>query len=89
MNNDQRQNFEKKLLYKSCYRGSKETDLIIGQFAKKNISKMSNKELEDFNNFLELPDGDIYDWYTQKKPIPDELKSDILLKLMNFDLQEK
>ena len=88
MNKQQRQNFEKKLLYKSCYRGSKETDLIIGQFAKKNIAQMSDKDLEDFDIFLELSDGDIYDWYTGKKPVPNELKSDILLKLMKFDLQK-
>ena len=87
MNKDQRQIFEKKLLYKSCYRGSKETDLIIGRFAKEFIPQMSVNELHDFDAFLELPDGDIYDWYTKKKPIPDELKSDILLKLMKYDLQ--
>lgn len=88
MNKQKRQNFEKKLLYKSCYRGSKETDLIIGRFAKENITKMNDKELQDFEDILELPDGDIYDWYTAKKPIPNDLKSDMLLKLMKFDLQK-
>ena len=48
---------------------------------------MTDQDLEVFTTILELPDGDIYDWYTQKKPIPGELKSDILLKLMKYELQ--
>lgn len=88
MNKDQRKIFEKKLLYKSCYRGSKETDLIIGEFAKQNIEQMSNQDLKDFNELLDLSDGDIYDWYMGKKPIPNQLKSNILLKLMKFDLHK-
>ena len=87
MNKNQRQNIIKKLLYKSSYRGCKETDLIIGEFAKENIEQMTDQDLEVFTTILELPDGDIYDWYTQKKPIPGELKSDILLKLMKYELQ--
>ena len=44
-----RQQFIKKLLYQSCNRGCKETDLIIGQFAKQNIANMSDSDLQVFN----------------------------------------
>lgn len=85
MNKNERENIIKKLLYKSCYRGCKETDLIIGEFAKDHLEQMSKTELSEFENILELSDGDIYDWYTQKKPIPAEVNSDMLQKLMQYE----
>lgn len=80
--------FIKKLLHKSCYRGCKETDLIIGNFARNNIREMSDQELEEFANILEILDADIYDWFTRKKPIPEEYQSPLLSKLMNYNLHK-
>lgn len=74
----------KKLLYQSCNRGCKETDLIIGSFAKKYINQMSDEELLIFENILSFSDADIYDWYTHKKPLPDEYFSIIMDKLLKF-----
>lgn len=80
-----RQQFIKKLLYQSCNRGCKETDLIIGQFAKQNIENMSDNDLQIFNQILQLPDADIYDWYTKKKPLPKENSSSIMTQILNFE----
>ncbi|PCJ29836.1 MAG: succinate dehydrogenase assembly factor 2 family protein [Rickettsiales bacterium] len=75
----------KKLLYQSCNRGCKETDLIIGQFARQNLDNMSSDELAIFEKILQLADGDIYDWYTKKKPVPAENKSEIMVQILNFE----
>ena len=85
MNIKNRDQFIKKLLYQSCNRGCKETDLIIGQFAKKNIEKMTDNELKIFEHILEQNDADLYDWYVKKKPIPEENLSTIMTKILNFD----
>ena len=74
----------KKLLYQSCNRGCKETDLIIGEFAKQNLDKMTDEEMEVFSELLQLPDADIYDWYTKKKPLPRDKSNTVILKLLNF-----
>ena len=42
----------KKLLYQSCNRGCKETDLIIGEFAKENLGKMTDEEINLFSEIL-------------------------------------
>lgn len=76
----------KKLLYRSCNRGCKETDLIIGRFARKNLDKMTDEELDLFSELLELPDVDIYDWYIKKKPLPIEKSNSVITKLLNFTL---
>ena len=85
MNIENKQQLIKKLLYQSCNRGCKETDLIIGQFAKIHLNKMSDEELQIFNKILQLPDTDIYDWYTRKKPVPDENKSNLMTQILNFE----
>lgn len=85
MDQKKRAEFIKKLLYQSCNRGCKETDLIIGKFAKENLMKMSPDDLEIFSRILSLADVDIYDWYTGKKPVPEQNKSKIMTQILNFD----
>ncbi len=74
----------KKLLYQSCNRGCKETDLIIGLFARENLEKMDDNDLLTFEKILQQNDADLYDWYVGKKPIPKEISSAIMTKIMNF-----
>ena len=85
MNITNRERFIKKLLYQSCNRGCKETDLIIGNFAKENLDKMTDSELKTFDEILQLPDIDIYDWYMRKKNVPEKFSSSIMSKIMEFD----
>ena len=85
MNIKNRDQFIKKLLYQSCNRGCKETDLIIGQFAKKNIEKMTDNELKIFEHILEQNDADLYDWYVKKKPVPEENLSTVMTQILKFD----
>lgn len=70
----------KKLLYQSWYRGCKETDKIIGEFARDNIHDLSDAELDDLELVLKENDNDIYDWLTGKKEIPAELKQNSIIK---------
>lgn len=79
-----REQMIKKLLYQSCNRGCKETDLIIGLFARDNLEKMDDNELLIFEKILQQNDADLYDWYVGKKPIPKEISSAIMTKIMNF-----
>ena len=75
----------KKLIYQSSNRGCKETDLIIGRFASKNLHKMTDDELQIFAHILSLSDADIYAWYTGKEPVPEQNKSTIMTQILNFD----
>jgi len=79
-----REQMIKKLLYQSCNRGCKETDIIIGEFAKENLDKMTDNEINLFSNILQLEDSDIYDWYTKKKILPKEEINSVIIQLLNF-----
>lgn len=75
----------KKLLYRSWYRGCKETDKIIGGFAKKYISELSDAEIDELEAILDREDVDIYDWLSGKKPTPEDLKGNsVFMRLFEF-----
>jgi len=54
---------KKKIIYRSMHRGTKEMDLLLGNFVKKYINKLSNIELTDLEQLLIIEDEVIYNWY--------------------------
>ena len=54
---------KKKIIYRSMHRGTKEMDLLLGNFVKKYIHKLSNIELRDLEKLLIIEDEVIYNWY--------------------------
>ena len=48
------------------HRGSKEMDLLLGNFVKRNIDKFNNNELKDLEKLLFIEDEIIYKWYFEK-----------------------
>jgi antitoxin CptB len=66
---------KKKLIYRSIHRGCKETDFLIGDFAKENLNQMTDDELIIYQDFLEQDDLEIYNWIIGKKIIPQKYLS--------------
>jgi antitoxin CptB len=71
----------KKLLYRSNYRGCKETDFLVGNFAKANLDKVDDLNL--YAEFLDERDGDIYDWIMEKTKSPLKYKH-LVQNIKNF-----
>ena len=65
MNN--KKNLIKKIIFRSTHRGTKEMDLLIGNFVKKKINVFSDSDLEDLNNLLMNEDKFLEEWYFDKK----------------------
>jgi antitoxin CptB len=57
----------KKILYRSEYRGIKETELLLGSFIKKYIDDFSAVELKQLNDLLNIDDDTLFKWYLNKK----------------------
>ena len=74
----------KRLLYRSNYRGFREADMILGGFAKAHIETMSDEEITQFEDLLEVKDHDIYDWIAEKKPVPANYDTPLLDRLKKF-----
>ena len=56
------ENLRKKILFRSWHRGTKEMDLILGEFANNNVRNMDLGDLNKFQVFLNLSDPDLYKW---------------------------
>ena len=72
-----------KILYRATHRGTKEMDILLGNFVKKYINKLSDSELEDLNNILHIEDKILYQWYFEKinsETIPDNKISKMIKK---------
>ena len=55
--------FKKKLIYRSSYRGTKEMDILLSKFVKKNIDKFNLSELKELDKFLNFEDEIIFNFY--------------------------
>jgi len=55
--------FKKKLLYRSSYRGTKEMDILLSKFVKKNINSFDEDQLLELDKFLDFEDEVILNFY--------------------------
>ena len=74
----------KRLLYRSVYRGNKENDILLGQFARAHIAEFSAAELDQYERLLQAGDNDIYDWVSGQAAVPAEADTPVLRKLLAF-----
>ena len=74
----------KRLLYRSVYRGNKENDILLGQFARAHIAGFTAAELDQYERLLQAGDNDIYDWVSGKAAVPPEADTPVLRKLLAF-----
>ena len=57
---------KKQIIYRSTHRGTKEMDLLLGNFVKKNIGKFTDSELKDLENLMEIEDEILQKWFFDK-----------------------
>ena len=58
-----KENLKKQIIYRSSHRGSKEMDLLLGNFVKKNIENLNDLELNDLNHLMSLEDEILKNYY--------------------------
>ena len=74
----------RKRLYFQCHhRGSKESDLLLGGFARAHLSTLSEDQLDRLEALLANDDADIYGWLTGRLPIPETHDDDVMALLKN------
>lgn len=56
----------KRLKYRSWHRGTKETDLILGNFSEEKLNGLSDEQLTIYEQLLDEDDAVIWDWLTEK-----------------------
>ena len=74
----------KRLHFRAWHRGTKESDLILGRFADSHLAEMSAEDLAVFEEILDRIDAEVMDWITGREPVPANLRSRVLDKLLAF-----
>ena len=70
--------FKKKILHRAKYRGVKELDIIFEKFVEKFQETISEEELIQLEEILEIPDNEMLEIILQKKELPANLNNDVI-----------
>ena len=60
----------KRLLHRSRYRGTKESDLLFGRFAAIHLASLDDVQLGRYEALLDEPDQDVLAWVYGRSPLP-------------------
>lgn len=79
----------KRLLWRAEHRGIREMDLLMGSFARRFLGGMDERELDQFEVLVGLPDLDLYNWLIGHEEVPANVRTPTYdrLKAHHFDRQ--
>jgi antitoxin CptB len=74
----------KRLLYQASHRGTQESDLVVGGFAKQHLDHFGPAELDRFEALINVTDADLMDWLAGRIAPPKDHQGPILELMINF-----
>lgn len=74
----------KRLIHRSQYTGMKETDLLLGPFARRFVPAFTPDQLDRYEALLAEADPDIFDWATGRATVPPIHAHDVMTLLRDF-----
>ena len=81
-----KKNLINQIIYRSTHRGSKEMDILLGDFVKKNINKFDDNELSDLDKILNYEDETLYKFYFDKSVNKSIVNNKIVKMFKKFKL---
>ncbi len=75
----------KRLIYRSRYRGSLESDVFFGRFADVYVNRLDERQLERYEALLEESDQDLFAWISGRAEVPARHLNDIFRLLRQFE----
>ena len=77
----------KRLIYRSWHRGTKEMDLLMGNFADAYVETFGDEQLTEYEAVLDINDPELYDMYLGKTLPREDQDSDVLKSFLEFVLE--
>ena len=81
--------FKKKIIYRSNYRGTKEMDKLLGAFTNKYIDELNYSDLIDLEKLLDIDDNSLYSFYNGLKTDIKFEKNNVNSLFKNFKYSEQ
>ena len=76
----------RRLVYRASYTGMKETDLLLGQFAKRHLPDLARPQLEEFEALLDAGDPSIFAWVRGDEIVPEEFDTVVFALIKEFQV---
>ncbi|HUN52009.1 MAG TPA: succinate dehydrogenase assembly factor 2 [Candidatus Sulfotelmatobacter sp.] len=77
----------RRLIYRSSYTGMKETDILLGAFARRYLPGFSAEQLDRYERLLEThSDAELFAWATGRETPPAAWRDAIVELLCNFNI---
>ena len=80
--------FKKKIMYRSNYRGTKEMDKLLGAFTNKYIDELNHSDLIDLEKLLDIDDNSLYSFYNGLKTDVEFENNNVNSLFRNFKYSE-
>ena len=74
----------KRLLFRSWHRGTREMDLLLGNFARRYLESFTEDQLDRFEVLIELSDPELFAWISGLESVPPGLDNDVMSLLKDF-----
>ena len=74
----------KRILFRSLRRGTKESDLVIGGFARAALPNLDDVQLDTLESLLDRPDPELLGWVIGLHPVPAEFDTDVMAMLRAY-----
>jgi antitoxin CptB len=74
----------KRLLFRCWHRGTREMDLILGQFADAEIGTLSEVEVDELEGLIELNDHDLYAAVTGHGTLPPPFQGGLFERVKTY-----
>jgi antitoxin CptB len=68
----------KRLVFRAHHMGSNENDILFGKFAERYLDRLSPEQVDRFETLIAETDTDLFNWVTDKQPVPPELDHDVM-----------
>ena len=85
---DSKEKRVRRLVYQASYTGMKETDLLLGQFAKKHLPNLTDEQLDMFEALLDAGDPSIFAWVRGDEDVPAEFQDPVLDMIKDFHINQ-
>lgn len=81
-------NRRKRLLFRCWHRGTREMDLILGRFADAEIGNLSDAELDELEQLLEVNDPDLYAAISGDKELPPGVAGALFARIKGYPIAD-
>lgn len=71
----------RKARFRAWHRGMRETDLLLGGFADREIDRLDEAELAEFERLIEIGDNDLLRWLTGEASPPASFDTPLLRRI--------